>query len=209
MRRCAGHDDPRALRRRRVLTAAVLAVLTSTPCAAASDWDAMRVRQRAALQAAGGGVAGSDAMERASPAERDKLADTLTRDRIAQARRMLKQDGPVPAEIADQTSRRLSAVTGEWGPNGPGRVALAASRATVQQSLEQADRNLAAALEAVEATAGRVSQSGLLKTLAAMETTVSETGERQNARWQREHAARERERLQREREVGERERGVR
>jgi hypothetical protein len=195
--------------RRRAVTAAVLAILISTSCAAASDWDAMRAQQRAALQAAGGRIVGIDALERASPVERDKLADTLTRDRIAQARRMLKHDGAGPAVIADQTSRQLLAVTREWGPNGASRVALGASSATVQQNLERADRNLAAALEAVQATAGRVPQSGLLEAVASIETTVSETGERLNARWQREHTARERERQQREREVGERERGVR
>ena len=210
MRRRAAHDHRRrARRRRRAVTTAVLAIVTSTAGAGASDWDTMRAQQRAALQAAGGRSVGIDALERASPVERDKLADTLTRDRIAQARRMLKHDGPEPAATADQTSRRLPAVTREWGPNGPSRVALGASRATVQQSLERADRNLAAALEAVQATAGRVPQSGLLEAVAAIETTVSETGERLNARWQREHAARERERQQRERELGERERGVR
>jgi hypothetical protein len=208
MRRRAVHDHPRTRRRRRAVTAAVLAVLTSAPCAVASEWDAMRAQQRAALQAAGGRIVGIDSLERASPAERDKLADALTRDRIAEARRMLKEDGAGPAARADQTSRLLAA-TREWGPNGASRVALGASSATVQQSLELADRNLAAALEAVQATAKRVPQSRMLEALAAIDTTVSETGERLSARWQREHTARERERQQREREVGERERGVR
>ena len=209
MRPRAGHDHPRARRHRRAVTAAVLAVLTSTPGAVASEWDAMRAQQRAALQAAGGRIAGVDALERASPAERDKLADTLTRDRIAQARRRLNQDGAGPAAIADQTSRRLPAVTRDWGPSGASRVALGASSATVQQSLELADRNLTQALEAVQATTTRVQQSGLLEAVASIEITASETGEQLNARWQREHTARERERQQRERELGERERGVR
>ena len=209
MRRLGVHDRRRCRRVRAwPVAAAVLAVLTSTPCAGASEWDAMRAQQRAALQAAGGRIVGIESLERASPAERDKLTDALTRDRIAQARSLLKQDGAGPAAITDQTSR-LAAATREWGPNGAGRVARGASSATVPQSLELADRNLAAALEAVEATAKRVPQSRMLEALAAIDTTVSETGERLSARWQREHTARERERQQREREVGERERGVR
>jgi hypothetical protein len=97
----------------------------------------------------------------------------------------------------------------EWGEDGAKRKQLRESMVALQKNLEVINRNLASAVEVVEATAARVPESGVLEKLARIEAAVGEYRERLSARWQREHAARERERTQRERETEERLRRMR
>jgi hypothetical protein len=195
----------------RALMALLLLSSSPVPGALATEWDALRDRQREALRAAAGRIAEIESKERGAPIDREKLADKITRDRIARVRTVLKsggvREGKVPGDVGE--GQRLGAVTRDWGPNGAERRKLQESRGTLQRNLERVDLNLAAALEAAGAMAARVPQSGVPETLARIEPAVSEAGERLSARWQREHAARERERQERERQLGERERGVR
>jgi hypothetical protein len=120
----------------------------------------------------------------------------------------------VPSEtkaLVDMYERQdelLVAAMREWGADGAERRKLRESLATLQKNLERVELNLASAIGAVEATAARVPESGVLEKLGRIETGVSEVGERLKARWQREHTARERERQQREREAAERARGM-
>ena len=183
-------------------------LLMVTPCAASGEWDAMAERQRAALTAAGVRVPALEATARGT-ANPEQIAEASIRDRIARARAALKRDAARPAPTPEESRERLLAATRDWGPNGASRAARRAASATIQKNLELADQSLASAIEAVQATAERLSRSGVREAVAAIETSVSETRDRLSARWQREHAARERERQQREREAGQRERGVR
>lgn len=112
-------------------------------------------------------------------------------------------------DVYERQQELLVAATREWGADGAERRKLRESMATLQKNLEQVKLNLASAIEALEATAARVPESGVLEKLGRIEAAVSEVGERLRARWQREHLAREREREQREREAGERARGKR
>jgi hypothetical protein len=217
-----GHAGQRCLG---ALTALFLLAVSSVPGAGASEWDRMRERQRDALRAAEGRIAEIESKERAGPADREKLADKITRDRIARVRASLKSGGESRrlVDAAERGSKEAKAlvdvyegqdelvvaVTREWGANGAERRKLREARATLQRELELIKRNLALAIEALGATAARVPESGILERLARSETAASEVGERLSARWQREYAAREREREQREREAAARERGVR
>jgi hypothetical protein len=219
------HDGGTGQRCLGALIAAFLLSLSSVPGAVASEWDTMRERQRDTLRAAEGRIAEIESKERAGPADREKLADKITRDRIARVRVSLKSGGESRrlADAAERVSREakalvdvyegqdelLVAVTREWGANGAERRKLRESRATLQRQLEVVKLDLALAIEALGATAARVPESGVLEKLARIETAVSEVRERLSARWQREHAAREREREQREREAAARARGVR
>jgi len=201
--------DARTARRGVRALAVVLAFAASpTSSALATEWEAMRDRQRAALQASQGRIAEIESSDRGAGADREKLAEKITRDRIAQARAALRS-GAAKAEPRADDGARLAAAGREWGPNGAERRKLAESSAALQRNLELADKSLTAAIEALEATAARVPESDVPAALARIAAAADEAGERLSARWQREHAAREREREQRERELSQRERGVR
>ena len=201
-------DAPATRRAVRALVVILAFSTTPAPSASAAEWEAMRDKQGAALQAAEGRIAEIEARARGVGADREKVAERITRDRIARARATLTS-GETKAEPVADDGARLAAVGREWGPSGAERQKLAESRAALQKNLELADASLTAAIEALEATAARVPESDVPAALARIEAAASEAGERLSARWQREHAAREREREQRERELGQRERGVR
>jgi ABC-type transporter Mla subunit MlaD len=154
------------------------------------------------------------------PADREKRADKITRDRITGIKGSLKGGGRArsladAAERASGDARALSdvyreqgeyldTVMSEWRTEGTERRKLRESIATLQKSLERANVNVTRAIEVAETTTTRVPQSGVLEKVARMEAE-----EKERARWQREQAARERERQQREREAAERERSGR
>ena len=203
-------EERGASRRRRAIAAFLLVLGGPAPVALAAEWDALRDRQREAVGAAAGRVSDIAALARAAPADREALAGRITRDRIAQikAAGMAAGEGWPSAPDAAATDR-VGAAIRRWESAGPERKSATASLATVEQDFHAADEHLTAAIEAVEAMAKRLEQSGLRETLAQIEPEAGEAGSRLAARWQREHEARERERLQREREAGQRERGVR
>lgn len=192
------------------LTTVVLLSVSSAPGANADEWDTMRERQRDTLRAAADRIAEIESKEGGGLADPERLADKITRDRIARARASLKSGGESRrlGDTVEQDSL-LAAVTREWGANGGERRTLRESRATLRRNLELVELSLTSAIEALGATAARWPEAGMLEALARLETAVSEARERLGARWQREQAARERERVQREREAGERARGVR
>jgi len=112
-------------------------------------------------------------------------------------------------EVAEQDA--LVAATREWEADGAERRQLRESMATLGKNLARVKLDLARAMEALEATAARVPESGVLERLGRIEAAANEVGERLRARWQLEQTAREREREreQREREAAERARGKR
>ena len=213
MRRLSGEaftvrHDPRTARHGARALALVLALAAGpTPSAVAAEWEAMRDQQRAAVEAAQGRIAEIESSEGAA-ADREKRAEKITRDRIAQARAALG-NSDAKAEPRSDDGARLAAAEREWGPNGAERRKLAESGAALQRNLELTDKTMTAAIERLELAASRVPESDVPAALARIEAAADEVGERLSARWQREHATREREREQRERELGQRERGVR
>ena len=113
------------------------------------------------------------------------------------------------AEVYERQDEFLVAATREWGADGAERKKLRGSLATLQKTLELVKGNLTSASEALQATAARVPDSGVLEKLDGLERAVGDAGQRLRARWELEHQARVREREQREREAAERGRGVR
>jgi hypothetical protein len=109
-----------------------------------------------------------------------------------------------PDARAWQAGAYLDIVMSEWRTEGAERRMLREALAALPKNLERASATLARAIEVVETTTLRVSQSGVLEKVGRIEAE-----EKERARWQREQATRERERQQREREAAERERGVR
>lgn len=202
-------DVPAARQCLRAMTALLLLWPSLTPSAFASEWDTMRDRQRDALKAAEGRIAEIESRARPGPTDREKLADKITRERIARARASLKSGGIRDGKVVDVDAGQLLRATQEWERNGDQRRALRESSARLQKNLELANLNQSSARDALQAMAARVPESGVVAMLAGMEIAASEAGERLSARWQREHAARERAREQREREAGQLERGVR
>ena len=203
-------EERGASRWRRAIAAFLLLLGGPAPVALAAEWDALRDRQREAVGTAAGRIPDIAALARAAPADREALADRITRDRIAQikAAGTDRGEGWPPAPDAAATDR-VGAAIRRWETAGPERKAATASLAAVERDFHAANEHLTAAIEAVEAMAKRLEQSGLREAVAQIEPEAGEAGSRLAARWQREHEARERERLQREREAGQRERGVR
>jgi len=203
------------------LMACLLLTLISVPDALAGEWEKMRESYDSKLKAHEKRIAEIEAKERGIPADREKRADTITRDRITRVRASLKGGGKGKslADTAEQASseaialvdvyreqsEHLGIVTGAWGAEGAERKKLRDAMTTLQKSLERITANLAGAAEAAGATAARVQESGVVEKVARIE----EAGERLRARWQRERAAQERQREQREREAAERARSLR
>jgi hypothetical protein len=203
-------EEPGASRRRRAIAAFLLVLGGPVPVALAAEWDALRDRQREAVGAAAGRVPDVAALARAAPADREALADRITRDRIAQIKASATASGEGWPSAPDAAATdRVGAAIRRWETAGPERRGAAASLATVERDFHAANEHLTAAIEAVDAMANRLEQSGLRAALTQIEPEAGEANSRLAARWQREHEARERERLQREREAGQRERGVR
>ena len=198
------------------LTACLLLSLSAVADGLAGEWEDMGERYDSTLRAQAKRIAEIEARERGVPADQEKRADKITRDRISAIKGSLKGGGRARslADAAERASgdaraevdvyreqgQYLDIVMSEWRTEGVERRKLRESIATVQKSLERVTR----AIEGAETTSMRVPQSGVLEKVARMEAE-----EKERARWQREHAARERERQQREREAAERERSRR
>ena len=214
------HHDGAGRRWLCILTACLLLSLIAVPEGLAGEWEKMRESYDTTLRAQAKRIAEIEARERGVPADQEKRAAKITRDRITAITGSLKGGGKARslADTAERVSgdaralidvyreqgEYLDIVTSEWGTEGAERRKLRESIATLQQSLERANANLAKAIAVIETTTMRVPQSGVLEKVARIEAGVKE-----RATWQLEQAARERQRQQREREAAERERGVR
>ena len=204
----------------RTLMAGLLLSLVAVPDGLAGEWETMRENYDSKLRAQAKRITEIEARERGGPADPEKRAEKITRDRITGIRSSLK-GGAKARSLADTAERAsggaralsdvsreqgeyLDVVQGEWGVEGAERRKLRESTATLQKNLERANANLARVIEVAETTTMLVSQSGVLEKVGWLEAR-----EKERARWQRDQATRERERQQREREAAERERGVR
>jgi hypothetical protein len=204
----------------RTMMACLLLSLITVPDGLAGEWEHMRESYHNTLRAHAKRIAEIEARERGVPADQEKRAEKITRDRITGIKGSLKGGGKARS-LADTAERAsgdaralidvyreqgayLDVVISEWGTEGAERKKLRESIATLQKSLERANASLARAREAAETTTLRVPQSRVLEKVARIEAEAKE-----RARWQHERAARERERQQRERGAAERERGVR
>jgi len=204
----------------RTTMACLLLSLIATPDGLAGEWESMRESYDNKLKAHARRIAEIEARERGVPADQEKRADKITRDRISGIKGSLKGGGKARslAETAEKASGAPRAlidvsreqgeytdiVIGEWGTEGAERKKLRESIATLQKNLESANASLARAIEVAEATTRRVPESGLPEKAGRIEAAQKE-----RARWLREQATLERERQLRERSAAERERGVR
>jgi hypothetical protein len=204
----------------RTLMAGLLLSLIAVRGGLAGEWENMRESYDNKLKAHAKRIAEIEARERGVPADQEKRADKITRDRITEIKGFLKGGGKARslANTAERASRDpralidvyreqgelLDSVVNEWGAEGSERRKLREAIATLPKNLARANANLARAIEVAETTTMRVPQSGVLEKVGRIEAA-----EKERARWLREQAARDRERQQRERDAAERERGVR
>jgi hypothetical protein len=203
------------------LMACLLLSLIAVPDGLAGEWEHMRERYDNTLKAHAKRIGEIEAREGGGPADREKRADKITRDRISGIKGSLKRGGGRARSLANAAERAprdaralidvsreqgeyLDIVMSEWRADGTERRKLRQSIATSPKNLERANANLARVTEVAEATTRRVPESGLPEKVGRIEAA-----EKERARWLREQAALERERQQRERSAAERERGVR
>lgn len=204
----------------RTMMVCLLLSLITVPDGLAGEWENMRESYDNKLRTHAKRIAEVEARERGVPADQEKRADKITRDRIIGIKGSLKGGGNArslagTAEKASGDARALIDVSREqgeyldivisaWGTEGADRKKLRESIATLQKNLESANTSLARVIEVAETTTMRVPRSGVLEKVARIEAA-----EKERTRWLREQAALERERQQRERGAAERERGVR
>jgi len=214
------HDGGAGRRCLRTLTACLLLSVIAVSDGLAGEWENMRESYDNKLRAQAKRIAEIEARERRVPADQEKRADKITRDRITGIKGSLKSDGKTRslADTAERASgdaralidvyreqgEHLDIVMSEWEAEGAERRKLRESIAALRKSLERANADLATAIEVAETTTMRVPQSSVLEKVARIEAA-----EKERARWLREQAALDRERQQRERGAAERERGVR
>jgi hypothetical protein len=203
-----------------LLMVCLLLSLITAPNGLADEWEQMRERYDNTLKAHAKRIAEIEARERGAPADREKRADKITRDRISGIKGSLKGGGKARSladtveraprdaraliDVSREQGEYLDIVMSEWRADGTERRKLRQSIAIVPKTLEHVSANLARATEVAEATTRRVPESGLPEKVGRIEAA-----EKERARWLREQAALERERQQRERSAAERERGVR
>src|SRR5713101_427013 len=112
----------------------LLTTLMAVPDALAGEWEKMRERYDNKLRAHEKRIAEIEGKERGVPADQEKRADTITRDRVTGIRASLKGGGKGKslADTAEQASseamalvnvsreqsEHLDIVTGEWGAEG-------------------------------------------------------------------------------------------
>jgi len=206
------------------LIAGLLLSLIAVPDALAGEWETMREHYDNKARAHEKRITEIEAKERGAPADQEKRADKITRDRVTGIRASRKGGGrgKSPADAAEKASsgemglvdvyreqsEHLDIVRGEWGAEGAERKKLREAIAAWEKNLKRINANLAAAAEAAGATTASVQESGVLEKVARIEAEASEAGERLRARWQRERAAQERAREHREREAAERARSL-
>jgi len=205
----------------RTLLACLLLSLITGPDGLAGEWESIRESYDNKLKANAKRIGEIEARERGVPADQEKRADKITRDRISGIKGSLKGGGGKARSLAETAEKAsgdarasidvyreqgeyLDIVTSEWGMEGAERKKLRESIATLQKNLESGNASLARAIEGADATVRRVLESGLPEKAGRIEAA-----EKERARWLREQAALERERQLRERGAAERERGVR
>ena len=214
------HHDGTRRRGLRGLMACLLLSLIGVPDARAGEWENMRENYDNKLRPHAKRIAEIEARERGAPANQEKRADKITRDRITGIKTSLKGGGKARSladtaekasgdaraliELSREQGEHLDSVMSEWRAEGAERRKLRESFAIVSKNFERTSVNLARAIEVVETTTVLGPQSGVLEKIARIEAAAKE-----RAKWQLDQATRERERLQREREAAERERGVR
>jgi len=204
----------------------LLLSVIAVPDALAVELERMRESYDSTLRAHQKRITEIEAKGRFAPADPEKRAEGITRDRVAGMRASLKSGGGTGkrlAELAEKASvdakelvdvyngqsEHLDVVTREWGANGTERQKLREALTVLQKNLALTRSNLALAAAAAGALTTQVQESGVFEQVASIEAAGSEARERLSARWERERAAREREREQREREAAERTRGLR
>jgi len=214
------HDGGAGRRCLHTLTACLLLSVIAVSDGLAGESENMRESYDNKLRAQAKRIAEIEARERRVPADQEKRADKITRDRITGIEGSLKSGGKTRS-LADTAERAsgdarafidvyreqgeyLDIVMSEWEAEGAERRKLRESIAALRKSLERANADLATAIEVAETTTMRVPQSGVLEKVARIEAA-----EKERARWLRAQAALDRERQQRERGAAERERGVR
>ena len=204
----------------RTMMACLLLSLITVPDGLAGEWENMRESYDNKLRTHAKRIAEIEARERGVPADQEKRAEKITRDRITGIKGSLKGGGKARslAETAEKASgdvralidvyreqgEYLDIVISEWGTEGSERKKLRESLAILSKNLESANASLGRAIEAAGTTTVRVPRSGVLEKVARIEAA-----EKERTRWLREQAVLERERQQRERAAAERERGVR
>ena len=202
------------------LMACLLLSLITVPDGLAGEWETMRESYDNKLRAQAKRIAEIEASERGGPADQEKRADKITRDRISAIKGSLKgggkarslantaerapRDAKALIDLSREQGEYLDIVRSEWRADGTERRKLRESLASLPKNLEHANANLARTSEVAEATTRRVPESCL-----AEKTGRIEEAEKERTRWLREQAALERERQLRERSAAERERGVR
>ena len=203
------------------LIACLLLSLITAPDGLADEWERMRESYDNKLKAYAKRITEIEARERGLPADQEKRADKITRDRISRMKSSLKggggkarslanaaerapRDAKALVELSREQGEYLDIVMSEWRADGTERRKLRGLITTLAKNLEHARANLARATEVAEATTRRVPDSGLPEKVGRIEAA-----EKERARWLREQATLERERQQRERSAAERERGVR
>ena len=214
------HHRDRVRGHRLPLMAGLLLSLIAAPDALAGEWETMRENYDNTLRTHAKRIAEIEARERGGPADQEKRADKITRDRITGIKGSLKGGGKARS-LADAAGRAsgdarslsdvdreqgqyLEVVKNEWRAEGAERRMLRESLAALPKNLERTNASLARTIEVAEATTMRVPHSGVLERVAGIEAEAKE-----RAKWEHDRAARERERQHREREAAERERGVR
>jgi hypothetical protein len=218
--RPAVHHGDSGRRGLRTLMPFLLLSLIAVSDGLAGEWETMRENYDNTLRAHAKRIAEIEGRERGVPADQEKRADKITRDRITAIKGSLKSSGKArgladSAERASGGARALidvsreqgeyiDIVVNDWRAEGPERRILRESMAALPRNLERAKASLARAIEVTEATTMRVPESGLLEKIRRIEAA-----EKERTRFLREQAALERERQQRERGAAERERGVR
>lgn len=206
------------------LIAGLLLSLIAVPDALAGEWETMREHYDNKVRAHEKRIAEIEAKARGAPADQEKRADKITRDRVTGIRASQKAGGRSKrlvdtaekassgemglVDVYREQSEHLDIVRGEWGAEGAERKKLREAIAAWEKNLKRINANLAAAAEAAGATTASVQESGVLEKVARIEAEASEAGERLRARWQRERAAQERAREHREREAAERARSL-
>lgn len=204
----------------RALTVCLLLSLIAVPAGLAGEWEDLRESYDNKLRAHAKRIAEIEARERGIPADQEKRADKITRDRISAIKGSLKGGGKARSlantaeraspdaraliDVSREQGEHLDIVVSQWRADGKERRRLRESIATTPKNLEQANASLARTTEVAEAAIMLVPESGLPEKVGRIEAA-----EKERARWLREQAALERERLQRERAAAQRERGVR
>jgi hypothetical protein len=219
------HHGGRARRCLGILVAGLLLSAIALPDARAGEWETMRQSYDNKVRAHANRIAQIEAKERGVPADQEKRADKITRDRITAIKASRKGSGRGKSlaataekaalgemalgDVSREQGEYLDVVRGEWGAEGTERKKLREAISALEKNLERINANLAGAADAAGATAASVQESGVRERVARIEAEAGEAGERLRARWQREHSAQERAREQREREAAERVRSLR